>query len=99
MDPDIQAPPGPGTQQSRLRSSDPEPGRQHVRMNTLKTCAGGRRLRQQLRPDPFHLFVVDLRQLDCLRQLVVVLCERSQLQDLVQFSYVNLHDEVTLNRY
>uniref|UniRef100_A0A668ADZ8 Nucleoporin 160 n=1 Tax=Myripristis murdjan TaxID=586833 RepID=A0A668ADZ8_9TELE len=34
------------------------------------------------------------RQLDCLRQLVVVLCERSQLQDLVQFSYVNLHDEV-----
>ncbi|KAM4618869.1 nuclear pore complex protein Nup160 isoform 2-T2 [Polymixia lowei] len=34
------------------------------------------------------------RQLDCLRQLVVVLCERSQLQDLVQFSYINLHDEV-----
>ncbi|XP_036390935.1 nuclear pore complex protein Nup160 [Megalops cyprinoides] len=34
------------------------------------------------------------RQLDCLRQLVVVLCERSQLQDLVQFPYVNLHDEV-----
>ncbi|XP_062403164.1 nuclear pore complex protein Nup160 [Sardina pilchardus] len=34
------------------------------------------------------------RQLDCLRQLVVVLCERSQLKDLVQFSYVNLHDEV-----
>ncbi|XP_078112382.1 nuclear pore complex protein Nup160 isoform X3 [Sander vitreus] len=33
-------------------------------------------------------------QLDCLRQLVVVLCERSQLQDLVQFSYVNLHDQV-----
>lgn len=33
-------------------------------------------------------------QLDCLRQLVVILCERSQLQDLVQFSYVNLHDEV-----
>uniref|UniRef100_A0AAQ5XDD7 Nucleoporin 160 n=1 Tax=Amphiprion ocellaris TaxID=80972 RepID=A0AAQ5XDD7_AMPOC len=33
-------------------------------------------------------------QLDCLRQLVVVLCERSQLQDLVQFPYVNLHDEV-----
>eukprot|EP00064_Thunnus_orientalis_P018534 superscaffoldBa00004308_g18635 len=33
-------------------------------------------------------------KLDCLRQLVVVLCERSQLQDLVQFSYVNLHDEV-----
>ncbi|KAK1875970.1 Nuclear pore complex protein Nup160, partial [Dissostichus eleginoides] len=32
-------------------------------------------------------------QLDCLRQLVVVLCERSQLQDLVHFSYVNLHDE------
>lgn len=36
-----------------------------------------------------------LRQLDCLRQLVVVLCERSQLQDLVNFPYVNLHDEVT----
>uniref|UniRef100_A0A3B5R5G7 Nucleoporin 160 n=1 Tax=Xiphophorus maculatus TaxID=8083 RepID=A0A3B5R5G7_XIPMA len=33
-------------------------------------------------------------QLDCLRQLVVVLCERSQLQDLVQFPYMNLHDEV-----
>lgn len=33
-------------------------------------------------------------QLDCLRQLVVVLCERSQLQDLVQFPYTNLHDEV-----
>nr|XP_015820477.2 nuclear pore complex protein Nup160 [Nothobranchius furzeri] len=33
-------------------------------------------------------------QLDCLRQLVVVLCERSQLQDLVQFPYVHLHDEV-----
>ncbi|KAF7241803.1 hypothetical protein EYD10_11623 [Varanus komodoensis] len=28
------------------------------------------------------------RQLDCLRQLVVVLCERSQLQDLVEFPYV-----------
>lgn len=37
------------------------------------------------------------RQLDCLRQLVVVLCERSQLQDLVQFPYVNLHDEVKLS--
>lgn len=37
-----------------------------------------------------------LRQLDCLRQLVVVLCERSQLKDLVQFPYVDLHDEVTL---
>uniref|UniRef100_A0A3B4CKH0 Nucleoporin 160 n=1 Tax=Pygocentrus nattereri TaxID=42514 RepID=A0A3B4CKH0_PYGNA len=34
------------------------------------------------------------RQLDCLRQLVVVLCERAQLQDLVQFPYVNLHEEV-----
>ncbi|XP_069751270.1 nuclear pore complex protein Nup160 isoform X2 [Narcine bancroftii] len=34
------------------------------------------------------------RQLDCLRQLVVVLCERSQLQDLVEFPYINLHDEV-----
>lgn len=39
-------------------------------------------------------FQTVLRQLDCLRQLVVVLCERSQLQDLVQFPYVNLHDEV-----
>ncbi|RXM34397.1 Nuclear pore complex protein Nup160 [Acipenser ruthenus] len=38
-------------------------------------------------PDP-------CRQLDCLRQLVVVLCERSQLHDLVEFPYVNLHDEV-----
>ncbi|XP_068117185.1 nuclear pore complex protein Nup160 isoform X2 [Hyperolius riggenbachi] len=34
------------------------------------------------------------RQLDCLRQLVVVLCERSQFQDLVEFPYVNLHNEV-----
>uniref|UniRef100_A0A671P196 Nuclear pore complex protein Nup160-like n=1 Tax=Sinocyclocheilus anshuiensis TaxID=1608454 RepID=A0A671P196_9TELE len=34
------------------------------------------------------------RQLDCLRQLVVVLCERAQLRDLVQFLFVNLHDEV-----
>ncbi|XP_063800728.1 nuclear pore complex protein Nup160 isoform X2 [Pseudophryne corroboree] len=34
------------------------------------------------------------RQLDCLRQLVVILCERSQLQDLVNFPYVNLHNEV-----
>ncbi|XP_048709909.2 nuclear pore complex protein Nup160 isoform X3 [Caretta caretta] len=34
------------------------------------------------------------RQLDCLRQLVVILCERSQLQDLVEFPYVNLHSEV-----
>ncbi|XP_062918368.1 nuclear pore complex protein Nup160 isoform X1 [Mobula hypostoma] len=34
------------------------------------------------------------RQLDCLRQLVVVLCERSELQDLVEFPYINLHDEV-----
>nr|XP_060628620.1 nuclear pore complex protein Nup160 [Anolis sagrei ordinatus] len=34
------------------------------------------------------------RQLDCLRQLVIVLCERSQLQDLVEFPYVNLHNEV-----
>nr|XP_055048716.1 nuclear pore complex protein Nup160 [Misgurnus anguillicaudatus] len=34
------------------------------------------------------------RQLDCLRQLVVVLCERAQLRDLIQFSFVNLHNEV-----
>lgn len=40
-----------------------------------------------------------LRQLDCLRQLVVVLCERSQLKDLVQFPYVDLHDEVTLPKH
>ncbi|XP_028306669.1 nuclear pore complex protein Nup160 [Gouania willdenowi] len=33
-------------------------------------------------------------RLDCLRQLVVVLCERSQLQDLVRFPYVDLHEEV-----
>ncbi|XP_069479189.1 nuclear pore complex protein Nup160 [Ambystoma mexicanum] len=38
-------------------------------------------------PDP-------CRQLDCLRQLVVVLCERSQLQDLVEFPFLNLHNEV-----
>ncbi|XP_076878725.1 LOW QUALITY PROTEIN: nuclear pore complex protein Nup160 [Brachyhypopomus gauderio] len=35
-------------------------------------------------------------RLDCLRQLVVVLCERAQLQDLVQFPYVNLHEEVVV---
>ncbi|XP_073515088.1 nuclear pore complex protein Nup160 isoform X1 [Phyllobates terribilis] len=34
------------------------------------------------------------RQLDCLRQLVIVLCERSQLQELVEFPYVNLQNEV-----
>ncbi|KAG9475798.1 hypothetical protein GDO78_003943 [Eleutherodactylus coqui] len=34
------------------------------------------------------------RQLDCLRQLVIILCERSQLQDLVNFPYVNLQSEV-----
>ncbi|KAJ1183130.1 hypothetical protein NDU88_008300 [Pleurodeles waltl] len=34
------------------------------------------------------------RQQDCLRQLVVVLCERSQLQDLVEFPFLNLHNEV-----
>ncbi|TKS72896.1 Nuclear pore complex protein [Collichthys lucidus] len=46
-------------------------------------------------------FVIQLASLaiteaasDVNSQLVVVLCERSQLQDLVQFSYVNLHDEV-----
>ncbi|XP_077588676.1 nuclear pore complex protein Nup160 isoform X1 [Stigmatopora nigra] len=33
-------------------------------------------------------------QLDCLRQLVVVLCERGQMDDLVCFPYVDLHDEV-----
>ncbi|KAM9753725.1 nuclear pore complex protein Nup160-like [Menidia menidia] len=33
-------------------------------------------------------------QLDCLRQLVVVLCERRQLHDLVRFPYVGLHEEV-----
>lgn len=41
-----------------------------------------------------HACVFACRQLDCLRQLVVVLCERAQLHDLVHFSYVNLHDEV-----
>ncbi|KAG8431550.1 hypothetical protein GDO86_018318 [Hymenochirus boettgeri] len=34
------------------------------------------------------------RQLDCLRQLVVILCERCQLRDLVEFPYINLHNEV-----
>lgn len=43
------------------------------------------------------MFLCVYRQLDCLRQLVVVLCERSQLKDLVQFSYVNLHDEVSVH--
>ncbi|XP_057705577.1 nuclear pore complex protein Nup160 isoform X2 [Corythoichthys intestinalis] len=33
-------------------------------------------------------------QLDCLRQLVVVLCERGQTKDLVRLPYVDLHDEV-----
>ncbi|XP_069616396.1 nuclear pore complex protein Nup160-like isoform X3 [Ranitomeya imitator] len=30
------------------------------------------------------------RQLDCLRQLVIVLCERSELHEPVEFPYVNL---------
>ncbi|KAI8512729.1 hypothetical protein Bbelb_093680 [Branchiostoma belcheri] len=34
------------------------------------------------------------RRKDCLRQFIVVLCERSQLQTLVEFPYVGLHDEV-----
>ena len=41
-------------------------------------------------PDP-------TRRKDCLRQLVVVLCERGQLQTLVQFPYIDLHDEVSLS--
>lgn len=45
-------------------------------------------------PPPEWLLFSLRRQLDCLRQLVVVLCERSQLQDLVEFPYVNLHNEV-----
>lgn len=66
-------------------------------------CPGAAQRRKHLRAGPLCLahgssddckHTVD-RQLDCLRQLVVVLCERSQLQDLVQFPYVNLHDEVS----
>jgi nuclear pore complex protein Nup160 len=38
-------------------------------------------------PDP-------LRRKDCLRQLVVVLSERGELQDLVQFPYKDLEEEV-----
>ncbi|CAH1256707.1 NUP160 [Branchiostoma lanceolatum] len=34
------------------------------------------------------------RRKDCLRQFIVILCERSQLQTLVEFPYVGLHDEV-----
>ncbi|KAK1875969.1 Nuclear pore complex protein Nup160 [Dissostichus eleginoides] len=62
VDQDLQASPGPGSQQRGVRGADANPD--------------------------------SSMQLDCLRQLVVVLCERSQLQDLVHFSYVNLHDEV-----
>ena len=31
---------------------------------------------------------------DCLRQFVVILCERQQLQALVQFPYMNIYDDV-----
>ena len=34
------------------------------------------------------------RRQDCLRQLVVVLSERGQLQDLVEFDYDDLEEEV-----
>ncbi|XP_072022544.1 nuclear pore complex protein Nup160-like [Amphiura filiformis] len=34
------------------------------------------------------------RRHDCLRQFVVVLCERAQIKQLCQFPYVDLHDEV-----
>lgn len=38
-------------------------------------------------PDP------EIRR-DCLRQFVVVLCDRGQSKDLVQFPYIDLHDEM-----
>ena len=44
--------------------------------------------------DYFCLFVCDFRRKDCLRQFIVILCERSQLQALVEFPYVDLHDDV-----
>lgn len=35
------------------------------------------------------------RKRDCLHRFMVVLCERGQLQELCEYPYVNLHDEVT----
>lgn len=34
------------------------------------------------------------RRTDCLRQFLVVLCDRGELQTLVQYQYIDLHDEV-----
>ena len=34
------------------------------------------------------------RRKDCLRQLLVVLCERGELQQLVQFPYIDLESDV-----
>ncbi|XP_022094945.1 nuclear pore complex protein Nup160-like isoform X2 [Acanthaster planci] len=34
------------------------------------------------------------RRRDCLRQFVVVLCQRGQTKELCQFPYIDLHDEV-----
>lgn len=37
------------------------------------------------------------RRKDCLRQLLIVLCERNELEQLVRFSYVDLeHDVVNI---
>ncbi len=40
------------------------------------------------------LLTLQSRRKDCLRQLLVVLCERGELQQLVQFPYIDLEDEV-----
>ncbi|XP_052552283.1 nuclear pore complex protein Nup160 [Tympanuchus pallidicinctus] len=64
---------------------------------TLRTCLFKHHLDLGHNRDAYIALIQNpdrSRQLDCLRQLVVVLCERSQLQDLVEFPYINLHDEV-----
>ena len=38
---------------------------------------------------------VEYRRKDCLRQLLVTLCERGDLQTLVGFPYIDLQDEVS----
>ena len=43
----------------------------------------------------FCVRFVEYRRKDCLRQLLVTLCERGDLQTLVGFPYIDLQDEVS----
>ncbi|ELW48874.1 Nuclear pore complex protein Nup160 [Tupaia chinensis] len=84
-----------------IRSEDGEivstPRLQYYDKATLRTCIFKHHLDLGHNSQAYEALTQipdSSRQLDCLRQLVVVLCERSQLQDLVEFPYVNLHNEV-----